>query len=200
MAKTEARMTKKETPAKRGNARPVTSVENFAHRKGADKALSKYRERKEKKRVHTATALRSYKKVMKREGYEAGMGASRKRAAKEETDDEKKHDEKTDDEKNHDERTDDEKQHDDQKISSDQETRRKRTSRFQNSVQKAEVNKQEIQKSQEDRVMNERQKQKKLKERHQRTMLLCKRTRRGQPVMKNLVEDILQKLERQKEP
>jgi hypothetical protein len=71
-------MSESEQPRRRHGA-PVLSVEQFAHRKGVTKAIQSFRKRKEKKHLRTATALRSYKKVMKQEGYEPGQGASRKR-------------------------------------------------------------------------------------------------------------------------
>ena len=43
------------------------------------KSLRRYRKRQEQRFAHKASALRDYKKAMKKEGYEAGRGAGRKR-------------------------------------------------------------------------------------------------------------------------
>ena len=145
----------------------VVALDNFAHRKGVKKALDEFRERKEKKRVTTAKALRTYQKVMKQEGYEPGKGASRKRGIEDTT-------------------------------NAPEEPRKKRTHMFQKPVQQAEERKRGIEQNQIDQVKNEKERKHKLRERRQRTKMLTQRTKHGQPVMKNMVHDILNKLERQK--
>lgn len=59
----------------------VLTVDEFAHRRGDSKGLQSFRARKESKRLRTAKQLRSYQRAMKREGFEPGTGASRKRTA-----------------------------------------------------------------------------------------------------------------------
>lgn len=154
-------MSKSEEPKRRT---AVVALDNFAHRKGVKKALDEFRERKEKKRVETAKALRIYQKVMKQEGYEPGRGASRKRGAEE----------------------------------PEKEAKKKRTHMFQKPVQQAEERKKGIEESQIEKGKNEKERKHRLRERRQRTKMLTQRTKNGQPVMKNMVHDILNKLERQK--
>ena len=187
--------------------RVVMSVDDFAHRKGVTKALQGFRERKEKKRVATAKALRSYSKVMRQEGYEPGKGASRKRKAESSRD------------------NDDNKQESSQAAAADStakkpgdgnrkdnnnnnnkhpstatfRSKRQRSHIFQKSQAQAEQRKLAFQKDAEDRIRREAERQQKLSERRYRSKKLRQRTRRGQPVMKNIVDDILHKLEREEQ-
>ena len=55
------------------------SLASFSTKKGHDRALQEYKKRKETKFLANATLLRGYQRAMKREGYDAGKGASRKR-------------------------------------------------------------------------------------------------------------------------
>ena len=55
------------------------SLTKFSTKKGHDRALQEYKKRKETKFQKNATLLRVYQKAMKKEGYDAGRGASRKR-------------------------------------------------------------------------------------------------------------------------
>ena len=153
-------MAKSETARQR---RGLT-VEAFAHRKGVTKALQSFRQRQEKKRVQTASALRQYKKVMKQQGYEPGQGASRKRNTPQNNENIK--------------------------------DRRERTHLFQKAAQRNEKRKEQQDRSQKEKETNEKQRIQKLKQRSYRTKLHCQRTKKGQPVMKNLVEDILLRLEK----
>lgn len=155
-------MPKTEEPKRRT---AVVAIDNFAHRKGVKKALDDFRERKEKKRVGTAIALRSYQKVMKQEGYEAGRGASRKRGSPE----------------------------------GEKEVKKQRTHMFQKPVQQAEERKKGVEDIKVQKEKGEKERKKCFRERRQRTKMLSQRTKKGQPVMKNIVNDILHKLERQKE-
>lgn len=174
--------------AARQPARPaVLSVEQFAHRKGVTKGLLSYKDRREKKRVETAKALRSYQKVMKREGYEAGMGASRKRKGKEQ--DGNKDDDKQD-------KIDTEQYTQEiQPTESAQKTKKPRTNRFQKSIQQSEHRQKQQDELRAQAQDREKQKQQAARRRRQRHKLLTARTFKGQPVMKNIVQDILAKLQ-----
>ena len=165
------------------SSRERISLDDFVHRKGQVRALEEFRYRKQRKKVQTAKALRSYRKVMKKEGYEAGQGASRKRI-------ESSNPEVGD--LNH---------------GSVEETRgngvpkshkrRHKMNPFQKSVQKAEKNVLTAKQRHQQEKQNEKQRLQKLQERKQRTKLLNKRTKRGQPIMKHMVDNLLQKLEKQ---
>lgn len=186
------------------------SIDNFAHRKGVTRAIQEFRERKEKKRIETAKALREYSKAMKQTGFVPGKGASRKRSLEDNEDVHKTTNEIVGNEDavvvavNHEKG--EEKVEEESGIRMNKEEtvnihlqRRPRTHLFQKSVEKAieqknakERKRLEYQKSEEDR-------KRKLKERRERTKLLSQRTRKGQPVMKNIVQDILNRLESNKE-
>ena len=85
MGKTDGKVAKKKDDSaakqdfKERKARERISLNDFVHRKGQVRALEEFKYRKQRKKVETAKALRSYRKVMKQQGYEAGQGASRKR-------------------------------------------------------------------------------------------------------------------------
>ncbi|GAX22927.1 hypothetical protein FisN_24Lh216 [Fistulifera solaris] len=79
------------------------------------------------------------------------------------------------------------------------ETKKRRTHMFQKPVQQAEERKKGIEESQIAKEKSEKERKNRLRERRQRTKMLTQRTKHGQPVMKNMVHDILNKLERQKD-
>lgn len=165
------------------SARERISLDDFVHRKGQVRALEEFKYRKQRKKIQTAKALRSYKKVMKQEGYEAGQGASRKRV----------------DSSNHEE--------DDLDLGNIEEIndeavaklhkRRRKMNPFQKSIQKAEEKMIKAKQHERETNQNEKQRLQKLKERKQRTKLLNKRTKRGQPIIKHMVDNLLHKLEKQ---
>ena len=189
----------------------VLKVDDFAHRKGVVKGLLSFRERKETKRLQTSKQLRSYKKAMKKEGYEPGTGASRKRV--------EPHDDRNDDGKpaalnkevlNAEGRGDDlEAKERAQKTNITPTTaaeevsgRKKRPFPRATTVAKANKKSDQQRQQQEDwakqREEREKQKEAALKQRRQRHKLLTARTAKGQPVMKNLVQDILNQLQKEK--
>jgi hypothetical protein len=184
-------MSESEPPRRRHDA-PVLSVEQFAHRKGVTKAIQSFRKRKEKKRVHTATALRSYKKVMKQEGYEPGRGASRKRI-----DEMQESQEATAPEQSaaaasvSNEAS--------SSLPTEKPARRQKSNPFQKSMMKADDRQRDILQAREDRETRESERNGKLQERKHRHQLLTKRTRKGQPIMQNVVDDILAKLQKDQE-
>jgi len=178
-------MKKRGEKKRRRHEAPVLGVEEFAHRKGVTKAIHGFRKRKEKKRVETAKALRRYEKVMKQEGFEAGKGASRKRQTKDES---AVLEHKEEEEEDHNTQT---------KPSSNTHKRRKKMNPFQKTLQKADKKKKEVQKAQEEHKAREKKRLEKLRQRRCRTKLLTQRTRKGQPIMKNVVEDILNKLQKE---
>lgn len=151
----------------RRRAAASLGVEDFVHRKGVTRALHEFRRRKDQKFVHKAAALRNYKRVMKQEGYVPGKGARRKR--------------------------------DEEGSAVGEEAkgkRQKRTDPLQKASQKAAQKQSEKASKQERIEQHKKQKQIRLKERRQRTQRHKQRTQRGQPIMKNIVSDILEKLER----
>jgi hypothetical protein len=162
--------------------RTVVSLEKFAHRNKADKfAIAAFRDRKDKKRFHTSQALRSYKKVMRKEGYEAGTGASRKRPADGEAAPLRPADDVG------------------AVDGAPARRRRPKMNPFHKALQKAQEKKETIQQSITDKEDREKERTQKLKDRRYRTKVLSKRTKKGQPIMQNMVHDILAKLEKEKQ-
>jgi len=173
----------------------VLSVEQFAHRKGVTKGLLSFKDRREKKRVETAKALRSYQKVMKREGYEAGTGASRKRKGKEHHDG--KHDDDIQERTETDQSTTQEAAQAQSSETVAQKTKKPRTNRFQKSVQQSAHRQRQQEQYRVQAEEREKEKQQAVRRRRQRHKLLTARTSKGQPVMKNIVQDILAKLQQE---
>jgi rRNA processing len=278
--------TSETTRRRREEAKVVMSVEAFAHQKnkGAAKAIEGFKKRREAQRLGTAKELRSYQRLMKREGYVPGSGASRRRrdVQGEEEDDDDVDDDGIDvvedqqaqrsvDSRGHKESgrrgdrdssarasTTTERSaaskgdHDDffQQVDAHGQTRldhgddgaaaRKRPAQdddvvaqgaaraaaasssssssshptkdrlphkaskhhspHKSSLQRAADRRlEQIQQEQERRKQQEKIRAQKLRERKQRTKMLGERTKKGQPIMKNIVHDILRKLEREKE-
>ena len=176
----------------------VLSVERFAHRTGMTKGLLSYRDRREKKRVETAKVLRSYQKTMKREGYEAGSGASRKRKQDSSTSTTSttpsgSNTANRDDNGN----GDIPKQLDSTEASQENQlqTKKARTSRFQKSIHESEKRQRQQEEFRQLAAERQDQKQQALRRRRHRHKLLTARTSKGQPVMHNIVQDILAKLQ-----
>jgi rRNA processing len=270
---------RKQNIKRRDAAQVVLSVEAFAHQKGAGaaKAIEGFRKRKEAKRVNTAKELRSYQRLMKRQGYEPGTGASRRRRGREEaggddaganSDNDKtdvlnppqrpsdsgtstvqgagwgdrdrkgpaRSNDKSvasrgDDDDEFLQPVDDEDRESPTHLddSSDRKHRRatdgsasrgaasaavsnskdrrphkasthKPQHPHKSSLQRAADRRLErIQQEQERRKQQEKIRAQKLRERRQRTKMLGERTKKGQPIMKNIVHDILRKLEREQE-
>ena len=183
MSSTKANTTNKDAQRKKDR---IISLENFAIRKGQVRALEEFKYRKQRKRVETAKALKEYRKVMKQEGYDAGKGASRKRSLY--------HTEQDDTEQ-------DSEQQQQQQQQQQQAGNRKRpkSNPFYKSVQKAEKNKIRAIEQKDAKERRERQRDEKLKERKKRSRMLSKRTKKGQPIIKNMMDNILVKLERQQQ-
>ena len=159
----------------------VIKVEDFANRRGVNKGLEKFKERKETKRVQTASALKYYKKVMKKEGYDAGAGASRKRPRNDNDDSHAAVD------------TTATSVHKKKKEECD-----KRKSHYNPVAKKTDQRKQQEEERRVQAEQRVRQKEVALRKRRQRHKLLTARTAKGQPIMKNLVQDILNQLQDEK--
>jgi hypothetical protein len=161
--------------------RHAVDVADFCQRKGAIKALQNFRKRKQTKRDTTARALRTYSKVMKHEGFVPGQGASRKRNSDTATSTTNDNDSKQP-----------------QQQQQQQQRGMIKQNPFSKSIQQAKDKKVEHEQVQLAQEASQKEKQKKLRGRRERTKLLTQRTRRGQPIMKNVVQDILNQLEKGK--
>jgi hypothetical protein len=160
---------------------------------GPVKALQAFRKRQEKKKLHTAKELRKYKKVMQQHGYQPGTGAKRRRVDESQTEQAAAiHDGKMEEK---DITALDERDDSNQEASSTAAQSSSTTS------SKPQAVKEKSTISAEDRLAKQKKRQqqerhRKLAARKQRTERLKQRTSRGQPVMKNLVHDILDKLQK----
>ena len=160
--------------------RKAVGFEAFAKgKKGVTRAIKEARVRKERTTRDKSILLRGYKKVMKQEGLEAGRGAGRKRGREEEQEEQKKE------------------TLDVEHSLGQEKKKRKKFDPMANRLQKLadkqkekEAAKLEIENRKNEGVKRE-------KERRQRTQNLKKKTRKGQPIMKNVIGDLLSKLEKE---
>jgi hypothetical protein len=162
----------------------TVSMVNFAQRKGQTRAIKECKKRKDKKVLQTAKHLRRYHKVMKQEGYEAGTGASRKRveeepsvsvsasSGKEET----------------------------PSAEIEKKERRPKANPFAKAQEQAKARKEKFAQNILDKETNEKDREQKLKQRRRQTKLLNKRSKRGQPIIKNMVDNLLIKLQKEQHP
>eukprot|EP00978_Attheya_sp_CCMP212_P018201 scaffold49502_cov53-Attheya_sp.AAC.2 len=177
------------------NRRLAVTVTQFAATpKGSIRQLHKFRDKKQKEVQHRAKLLRGYQKVMKKEGYEAGTGASRKRrdptsSRREEQDDDNKDSKK-------------ESRPEDEESAPTGKRRKKvaKSDPFAKARQKAQEAKEGRQKAQEGRAQRDVEVAQKLVARKKRGKLLRQRTKRGQPVMKNVITDMLQQIQKTTKP
>jgi hypothetical protein len=177
MSRTEAA----DEPSRKERSKRSISLETFGQKKGHIRALEEFKLRKEKKRVETAKALRRYKKTMKHEGYEAGTGASRKRKAETQT-------------------TEVEGAAGGESslpVEPNGSNRRRKINPLKKALDKAKEKKEETERKIKEREDNLKEKEQKIRERKRQSILLAKRTKRGQPIMKHTVENLLKKLQKQ---
>jgi rRNA processing len=200
----------------------------MAHQKQATKGLQQFRARQEIKRLQTAKQLRSYQRACKREGYEPGSGASRKRQNAPTTTTTTSTDtavvvesgagltvpsHDNTDKTEIDSPTISEEEKDVSRSStavavsrahfksehhSKKHSKAKNPQHMGHTLDKRQLERQH-QAQERERVLQQRdqQRQEALQRRRQRHKLLTARTARGQPVMKNLVHDILNQLQQQ---
>ena len=159
---------------------------------GPVKALQAFRKRKEKQKLHTAKELRQYKKVMQKSGYEPGTGAKRRR--RDETPMEEEEDVAA-------AVTDPTTRTTQQPVTNTMEQRdnnknmKKPKTSPTTAASKASKEAMTAERIRKEQKRHEQERHRKLAVRKKRTELLQQKTSRGQPVMKNLVHDILHKLQ-----
>uniref|UniRef100_A0A6U3XUC2 rRNA-processing protein FYV7 n=1 Tax=Skeletonema marinoi TaxID=267567 RepID=A0A6U3XUC2_9STRA len=159
------------------------SLNSFSSKKGHDRALQEYKKRKETKFQKNATLLREYQRVMKQEGFEVGKGASRWRDEEGRKGSKKRTN------------TTDEDEIDDY-ADETYEQRKARTKRLKSDpllkarklAEQRKAEKEELFAQKETKTKSEGKKQ---HDRKTRAKKLMKRTRKGQPVMKNVIGDLL---------
>ena len=168
-------------PPQRRRVDGTVSMANFAQRKGQTRAIQECKKRKEKKVFQTAKHLRRYRKAMKQEGYEAGTGASRKRVGEEPASSSSS-------------------VSGTELLSAEQpekkQQRRPKANPFAKAQEQAKAKKDQVAQNIVDKETNEKDREQKLKQRRKQTKLLSKRSRRGQPIIKNMVDNLLIKLQK----
>ena len=161
------------------------------------KSLRRYRKRQEQRFAHKASALRDYKKAMKKEGYEAGRGAGRKRYRDNKgigSDEEVRR--RADAPGAAGAYDDEEAQSDEGERSNHKsQKRRKKIDPMAHIRRKAEEKREE-----RSRIVEEREQKKKAdvsKERQRKKNYRSKqkRTRKGQPIMGDMIKGMLEKLQ-----
>ena len=160
------------------------SLASFSSKKGHDRALQEYKKRKETKFHKNATLLREYQRAMKQEGYDAGRGGSRKREEDSQIKGSKK-------------RSNDEDEDDLQLANEDtNNSRRKRHKsdplhQARKEAERRKAEQQDLISEKDQRQKTETQKQQNRKVRAKKMM---RRTKKGQPLMKNVIGDMLGKI------
>lgn len=168
--------TKEENPRRTANS--VISLTQFAHSKskGTRRAIERFNQKKQSKFNRNANLLRQYKKVMKDEGYQAGKGGSRKRN-------------QTDAEG-----TGSNNKSDDYGDCTERSKKRHKSDPFAKAKQKARQS--EVAEQNKKREFQDKMKQRSVKEKQKRLKAkkVMKRTKKGQPVMKSIIGDMLEKI------
>jgi hypothetical protein len=156
------------------------SLNAFSTKRGHDRAIAEFKKRKETKFRKNATLLREYSKAMKSEGYDVGRGASRKRdrdgGVADRDDDEPRN-----------------KPHE-ADIESNKRQKRHKSDPLKAAREKAQQLKNtqlELENQKKQRQHNE---EKKVQNRKKRARKMMERTRKGQPLMKNVIGDLLGKI------
>jgi len=186
--------TSSESETHRRSSNAVISLSQFAHAKskGTRRAIENYKQKRKSKFDRNAGLLRSYRKAMKNEGYEPGMGANRSRGnRKRSLDDAKPEQNDIDLPKPVSEINDAQMEKD---TSQPKRKRRHKTDPFTKAKEMAKQSKEDQLSKEKLRSVQMKEKEEKLKKRKQRAKKLSKLTSKGQPMMKNIVEDLLDKI------
>mmetsp|Transcript_8227 Transcript_8227/g.17536 ORF Transcript_8227/g.17536 Transcript_8227/m.17536 type:complete len:210 (+) Transcript_8227:82-711(+) len=162
------------------------SLNSFSSKKGHDRALQEYKKRKDQKFQKNAALLREYQRAMKQEGYDVGKGASRKR-------DRDGEDRSGNAEKS---AADDNSEEVENHQKSGESTRKKRhkSDPLYQARKQAEIRKQQQLEEISERKGNQQNEGKKQHLRKVRAKKMMQRTKRGQPLMKNVIGDLLGKI------
>ncbi|KAL7434006.1 hypothetical protein ACHAXH_005113 [Discostella pseudostelligera] len=167
------------------------SLASFSTKKGHDRALQEYKKRKETKFQKNSKLLREYQKVMKQEGYDAGRGASRKRT-------DRPREEDDDDEQpscgGGAKSTTEWGESNDQTIAEESRKKRHKSDPLHQAKKEAECLRAEQLEAMSQNEQRQQQEKKKLKDRKVRAKKMMQRTKRGQPLMKNVIGDLLAKI------
>ncbi|KAL7471556.1 hypothetical protein ACHAXS_011857, partial [Conticribra weissflogii] len=162
------------------------SLNSFSSKKGHDRALQEYKKRKDQKFQKNAALLREYQRAMKQEGYDAGKGGSRKRDRDGEDRSGKQeksaHDDNSEDAENQ------------QQSGESNRKKRHKSDPLYQARKQAELRKQEQLEAQSQQERKQQNESKKQHLRKVRAKKMMQRTKRGQPLMKNVIGDLLGKI------
>ena len=167
------------------------------------KSLRRYRKRQEQRFAHKASALRQYKKAMKKEGYEAGRGAGRKRYRdgledEDESDGEgKRYGVAAANDRDADVISDDEEGGSGNRDTTQKnKKRRKKIDPMADIRRKAEEKREERSRMAEEREQKKKTDAAKERQRKKNFRTKQKRTRKGQPIMGDMIKGMLEKLQK----
>jgi hypothetical protein len=188
---------RKQPPSQNQRRRQAAiSLASFSTKKGHDRALQEYKKRREVKFQKNATLLREYQKVMKQEGYDAGRGASRKR-----TDRPRRLDDGSDGEDaggtgdgGGNKFTPDRSENKEHTTAVQSRKKRQKSDPLHHARKEAERRKAEQLEAISRKEQRQQQEGKKLKDRKVRAKKMMQRTKRGQPLIKNVIGDLLAKI------
>lgn len=176
----------------------AVGMNQFSSKRGHDRALREFKKRKEEKFLGNAELLRGYKRAMKKEGFESGKGASRRREEKDEEEGGAEIDsgDGVGRKRGNEERGANAKSYDDEAyVSNDQRPRKRRKADpLAKARQEAEQRKQDREVTASAKQQKEQDERKKQNNRKKRAKTLMQRTKRGQPLMKNVIGDLLGKI------
>mmetsp|Transcript_62282 Transcript_62282/g.184267 ORF Transcript_62282/g.184267 Transcript_62282/m.184267 type:complete len:184 (-) Transcript_62282:160-711(-) len=150
------------------------------------RSLQEFRHRKEKKFLHNAALLRGYKKAMKAEGFDAGHGANRKRR-------------RTTDDKEIQEDGGDASRSEGTVMSRKGENHKRPRKMDPLAKARSRADASRMEREEKQRQQEERHKMEvgKAQQRKKRYKQMTQRTKKGQPVMKNVISGMLEKLQRE---
>ncbi|KAL3792417.1 hypothetical protein HJC23_001535 [Cyclotella cryptica] len=153
------------------------SLHSFSTKRGHDRALAEFKKRKETKFLKNAALLREYSKAMKSEGFDIGRGASRKRdrdyalEGKAQTGSNEP----------------------DVEASSSRKKRHKSDPLHDARKKAIHLKESQLEKQNENKRRQDLE-EKKMQNRKNRARKLMQRTKNGQPLMKNVICDLLGKI------
>mmetsp|Transcript_30336 Transcript_30336/g.50101 ORF Transcript_30336/g.50101 Transcript_30336/m.50101 type:complete len:179 (-) Transcript_30336:89-625(-) len=175
MAPSKPRKTQHEIENHHERRKAAGSINAFAEQKGVTRSIRNFKHRQETKQNIKASQLREYRKVMKREGMEASRGTSRKREDNDDNDEAKKN----------------------TVVDPDEKIRHKRKPKMNPLTKSLQKKKERFEQQATDRLQHDEDAKKLVKRQKQRqrqSKLMSRKTQRGQPMMKHMINNLLTKM------
>ena len=175
--------------------RKAAGIEAFAAQKGVTRSIQTYKHRKESKFAKKASLLREYHKVMKKEGLEAGRGKRKRDHMENDDNTERVETQQNERDENHEAVDDDE-----EKDSSKKQVRKRKPKMnpLTKVLQKASERKAEQEQERVRRQQELADQKIRMAQRKRNAKILRQRTKKGQPVMKNIIAGLLSSIEHKK--